>query len=100
MALGVAVSVGGYGEDQALDRSGWPAVHGWCALPEYARRVSRGRTLADSSLPEIDFGDIGPRIGERFPDVRLPDQHGNLVDLHDLRGTRRAVVLFYLSADW
>lgn len=62
--------------------------------------MSRGQTLADSNLPEIDFGDVGPRTGERFPDVRLPDQHGKLVDLHDLRGTRRAVVVFYLSADW
>lgn len=56
--------------------------------------------MADSSLPEIDFQDIGPQIGERFPEVQLRDQHGNLVDLHDARGNRRAVVLFYLSADW
>ena len=56
--------------------------------------------MTDSDLPEIDFGDVGPQTGERFPDVRLPDQHGTLVDLHDLRGTRRAVVVFYLSADW
>lgn len=62
--------------------------------------MGRGQTLTDSDLPEIDFGDVGPQIGERFPDVRLPDQHGTLVDLHDLRGTRRAVVVFYLSADW
>lgn len=56
--------------------------------------------MADSSLPEIDFRGIGPQIGERFPDVQLPDQHGNFVSLHDVRGTRRAAVVFYLSADW
>ncbi len=48
----------------------------------------------------IDFRRIGPTVGERFPDVRLPDQHGHAVDLHQARGTRRALVVFYRSAAW
>jgi peroxiredoxin len=48
----------------------------------------------------IDFRRIGPTVGERFPDVRLPDQHGHAVDLHQERGNRRALVVFYRSAAW
>jgi peroxiredoxin len=52
------------------------------------------------SLPVLDFTSIGPRVGERFPDVRLPDQSGALIDLHADRAGRRALVVFYRSADW
>jgi peroxiredoxin len=52
------------------------------------------------SLPPRDFTLIGPRIGERFPDVRLPDQWGQPVDLHQARGGKRALVVFHRSAEW
>lgn len=42
----------------------------------------------------------GPRIGERFPDVSLPDQTGAVVDLHRARNGRPALVVFYRSARW
>jgi hypothetical protein len=29
----------------------------------------------------IDFSHIGPNVGERFPDVVLPDQHGEMLNL-------------------
>ena len=48
----------------------------------------------------IDFTNIGPAVGERFPDVSLPDQHGQTIDLHQTRAGRRAVVLFHRSAAW
>ena len=51
-------------------------------------------------LPHVDFGSVGPQVGERFPDVQLPDQSGQLVDLHRQRGSRRALIVFYRSADW
>jgi hypothetical protein len=51
-------------------------------------------------LPEPDFDSIGPQVGERFPDVVLPDQTGTLVDLHEHRAGRRAIVVFHRSADW
>jgi hypothetical protein len=54
-----------------------------------------GRVTAPAGI-----GDLGPAIGTRFPDVRLPDQHGTLVDLHAARGARRALVVFYRSARW
>jgi len=47
-----------------------------------------------------DLGDKGPNVGERFPDLRLPDQHGAPVGLHEARRGRRALVVFYRSARW
>ncbi|HEY8648958.1 MAG TPA: hypothetical protein VIM50_06225 [Candidatus Limnocylindria bacterium] len=43
---------------------------------------------------------LAPQVGERFPDVILPDQGGRAVDLHAARGTRKALVVFYRSARW
>ena len=51
-------------------------------------------------LPVVDFSRVGPSTGSRFPDVRLPDQTGRLVDLHAMRGDRRALVVIYRSARW
>ena len=51
-------------------------------------------------LPVLDFRHIGPAVGSRFPDVRLPDQAGRLVDLHAERRNRRALVVVYRSARW
>jgi peroxiredoxin len=48
----------------------------------------------------IDFSGIGPAVGEPFPDVMLPDQHGNMTSLHQARGGRRALVVFHRSASW
>ena len=48
----------------------------------------------------IDFTTIGPAVGERFPDVILPDQHGQRVNLHQTRHGRRALVVFHRSAGW
>lgn len=51
-------------------------------------------------IPEVDFSSIGPLAGERFPDVRLPDQTGTVVDLHAHRAGRRALFVVHRSADW
>ena len=48
----------------------------------------------------IDFDGIGPAVGEHFPDITLPDQHGSIVSLHQSRGDRRALVVFHRSASW
>lgn len=48
----------------------------------------------------IDFSSIGPAVGERFPDIVLPDQSGEIVDLHRARAGRRALVHFFRSAGW
>ncbi len=51
-------------------------------------------------MSEIDYRERGPMIGETFPNVRLPDQRGELVDLHERRGRRHAIVVLYRSAVW
>jgi hypothetical protein len=52
------------------------------------------------ALPPRDFARVGPAEGSRFPDVVLPDQSGTPVDLHAARAGRRALVVFYRSAEW
>jgi peroxiredoxin len=51
-------------------------------------------------LPDIDFAHVGPSVGGRFPDVRLPDQSGEVVDLHDFRDGHRLLFVVHRSADW
>jgi peroxiredoxin len=51
-------------------------------------------------LERLDFAAIGPRVGDPFPDVRLPDQTGRIVDLHGDRAGRRALFVVYRSASW
>lgn len=52
------------------------------------------------NIPRVDFSRIGPQPGERFPDVALPDQTGGIVDLHERRAGRRALILFERSLGW
>ena len=56
--------------------------------------------MVDDALPVVDFAGIGPRVGEPFPDVALPDQHGQPLDLHAWRAGRPAIVVFHRSAEW
>lgn len=56
--------------------------------------------IQQEGLPLYDYASIGPVVGERFPDIVLPDQHGPPVDLHAARPGRRALIAFYRSADW
>ena len=55
---------------------------------------------APPQLPALDFDRIGPKVGTRFPDIRLPDQHGREVDLHAARHGKKALVVVYRSAGW
>jgi len=57
-------------------------------------------TIDSAPAPTLDFTHIGPAVGERFPDLVLPDQSGEPVDLHAARAGRRALVVFYRSAAW
>jgi len=52
------------------------------------------------ATPVLDFSQIGPAAGARFPDIALPDQNGRMVDLHAARGERRGLVLFQRSVVW
>ncbi len=52
------------------------------------------------SVTEVDYGQVGPAVGELFPDFELPDADGRPVRLHQWRNGRRALVVFYRSAAW
>ncbi|HBP15628.1 MAG TPA: hypothetical protein DD457_10500 [Gammaproteobacteria bacterium] len=42
----------------------------------------------------------GPEVGERLPDFKLPNAHGDLIDFHRSRANGKAVVVFFRSAVW
>ncbi len=49
--------------------------------------------------PGADFP-TGPEIGSALPAVCLPDQQGQIVDIRQHCGSRRAIVVFHRSAYW
>ena len=49
--------------------------------------------------PDADFP-TGPAIGAALPPIRLPDQHGEVIDVARHRGSRGAIVVFHRSAYW
>ncbi len=55
-------------------------------------------SVQQGAVPNFDR--MGPRVGERFPNVVLPDQHGQPIDLHKTRAGRKGLVVFYRSAGW
>ena len=71
--------------------------------PFLTSAFSKERKVMDSEhqQPEsMELTRIGPQVGDRFPDVVLPDQTGQVIDLHKVRNHRRALVVFYRSAEW
>ena len=40
----------------------------------------------------------GPEVGERLPDFKLPEAHGDWVGYHETRGKAMSVVLSFRSA--
>lgn len=42
----------------------------------------------------------GPDVGERLPDITLPDQTGTPVNIEEARGEGRALVVFHRSLRW
>ncbi len=49
--------------------------------------------------PPADFP-TGPSIGSALPAVCLPNQQGQLIDIRQHCGNRRAIVVFHRSAYW
>ncbi|OFV89940.1 MAG: hypothetical protein A3H95_09615 [Acidobacteria bacterium RIFCSPLOWO2_02_FULL_64_15] len=47
-----------------------------------------------------DVRTLGPQVGSRVPDFRLPDQHGQDRTLESLMGPRGLMLVFFRSADW
>ena len=51
-------------------------------------------------MNSTDMAQIGPAVGSPFPDFALIDAAGETASLHSRRAGRRALVVFYRSADW
>ena len=51
-------------------------------------------------MTDVDYSEIGPHVGELFPDFELPDADGRPLRLHNWRTGRRALIVFYRSAAW
>ncbi len=49
--------------------------------------------------PDANFP-TGPAIGDTLPPIRLPDQHGQQVDVHERFGLRGGIIVFHRSAYW
>ena len=49
--------------------------------------------------PDADFP-TGPDIGAALPEIQLPNQHGDIVDVAHNRGENGAIVVFHRSAYW
>jgi len=61
------------------------------ALPPQARQSVQKR---------IDVSRLGPQIGDRVPDFRLPDQTGRPRSLSSIVGPKGVMLVFIRSADW
>ena len=55
--------------------------------------------LGAQTAEEVDHP-TGPDVGERMPDITLPDQTGTLVNIEEARGDDRALVVFHRSLRW
>ena len=53
---------------------------------------------AGAAAPDVTK--LGPQVGERVPDFRLPDQRGREHTLASLMGPKGLVLVFNRSADW
>ncbi|MAG37375.1 MAG: hypothetical protein CL878_14165 [Dehalococcoidia bacterium] len=56
--------------------------------------------LPNSGDPLTERFPKGPAVGDSIPDFVLPDQLGDLVDYRQMRGRKRALILFHRSAAW
>jgi peroxiredoxin len=50
--------------------------------------------------PKIDVSKLGPQVGERIADFRLPDQNGKVWTPDALMGPNGLMLVFSRSADW
>ena len=74
------------------------AEHGWTDYLGFTGPVQPGN--GPRRDPVGDDFPTGPELGERFPDVIGVDQWGTAIDVHDRRGTKPLVFVFFRSAVW
>jgi hypothetical protein len=74
------------------------AVASLAAVLAFTSPAAGGQSAAGRQ--RVDVSKLGPQVGERVPDFRLPDQTGRVRDLQSIMGPRGAMLVFYRSADW
>ena len=58
---------------------------------------------ADRQAPQsqtVDVTTLGPQVGQRALDFRLPDQQGQPQTLASVAGPKGTMLVFFRSADW
>lgn len=48
----------------------------------------------------VDVTTLGPQVGQRAIEFRLPDQHGRERTLASVAGSKGTMLVFFRSADW
>jgi hypothetical protein len=56
--------------------------------------------LCASPHAQADLTRLGPQVGQRAIDFRLPDQTGRTQTLRSVAGPRGTMLVFFRSADW
>jgi hypothetical protein len=74
-------------------------LHGSARVGGFLLIVVCGFLMAQTRT-RIDVAKLGPQVGERVPDFRLPDQNGKTWTLESVMGPKGAMLVFYRSADW
>jgi len=59
-----------------------------------------GAGIQTTQSQTVDVATVGPQIGQRAPDFRLPDQQGQPQTLASVAGPKGTMIVFYRSADW
>jgi len=59
-----------------------------------------GAGLQITQSQTADVATLGPQIGQRAPDFRLPDQQGQPQTLASVAGQKGTMLVFFRSADW
>lgn len=49
---------------------------------------------------QVDVTTLGPQVGQRAIDFRLPDQQGRTQTLASVAGPKGTMLVFFRSADW
>lgn len=62
--------------------------------------VLQGHQSGGRARTKIDVSTLGPQVGEKVPDFRLPDQQGRPRTLQSIMGPKGALLVFVRTADW
>jgi hypothetical protein len=59
-----------------------------------------GTVVGAGQAPPIDVTTIGPQVGARAIEFRLPDQTGRERTLASVAGPKGTMLVFFRSSDW